>query len=131
MSARARAALALLTLGACQASRPDLDESPTALPHAAAAVVRARYAPARDLGPLFHDVQTSGVFEDSKTFVDARPRRAPAEILAEWERSRGVPGFSLRAFVRREFEAPADAGADVRTDTTRTMVRPTPDRVPE
>src|SRR2546430_9703984 len=34
----------------------------------------ARYEPARDLGRLFHDVQLSGIFEDSKTFADARPR---------------------------------------------------------
>src|SRR2546427_454649 len=41
-----------------------------------------RYDPARDLGPLFHDVQLSGIFADSKTFVDARPRLAPATIVA-------------------------------------------------
>jgi len=123
MRPRARALVALLLLGACRAAAPDLDASPTTLPSAAAALNRAQYAPSRDLGPLFHDVQTSGVFEDSKTFVDMRPRRAAAEILAEWERSRGVPGFSLRAFVRREFEPPAAVATDVRADTTQPMER--------
>src|SRR3989454_9079257 len=42
----------------------------------------ARYDPARDLGPLFQDVQLAGIFADSKTFVDARPLLAPAEIAA-------------------------------------------------
>ena len=40
----------------------------------------AGYNPARDLGALFHDVELAGVFPDSKTFVDARPRLAPADI---------------------------------------------------
>src|SRR6185436_10829739 len=31
------------------------------------------YNPAHDLGPLFHQIQMSGLFPDSKTFVDARP----------------------------------------------------------
>ena len=96
MSARARAALALLTLGACQASRPDLDESPTALPHAAEAVVRARYARAGDLGRIFHELQTSGLFVYSMWFVDARPRRAgcaascslPPRTAPRWRRWR-------------------------------------------
>src|SRR6266699_199057 len=37
----------------------------------------SRYAPAHDLGPLFQDVQLSGIFADSKTFVDARPLSPP------------------------------------------------------
>ena len=79
------------------------------------------YDPARDLGPLFHDVQMSGIFPDSKTFVDARPLRPPAEITARYASARSTAGFSLQAFVEREFELPRAAGADVRTDTSQSM----------
>ena len=41
----------------------------------------ARYDPAHDLGPLFQDVQLSGIFADSKTFVDARPLLGPPSTL--------------------------------------------------
>jgi alpha,alpha-trehalase len=75
----------------------------------------ARYDPAHALGPLFHDVQMSGIFGDSKTFVDARPRFPPAEIVA---RSRGS---DWRAFVERNFELPRPVGAGFRTDPSQTM----------
>ena len=48
------------------------------------------YNPARDLGPLFHDVQMARVFDDSKTFVDATPRAAPADIAARYLASRSA-----------------------------------------
>lgn len=88
---------------------------------AQAPAVAARYAPARDLGPLFHDVQTARVFPDSKTFADARPRHAPAEIVRAYEAERGRAGFSLAAFVAREFELPRPAGAGARSDTAQSM----------
>ena len=81
----------------------------------------ALYEPSRDLEALFHDVQAGGVFEDSKTFVDARPLSAPAEILRQYAREKEQPGFSLRAFVERNFDLPRLAGGDVRSDTTRTL----------
>jgi alpha,alpha-trehalase len=79
------------------------------------------YDPARDLGPLFHDVQTAGVFADSKTFADARPLAAPAEIAARYRAERGRGGFDLRAFVERHFELPRAAGEGFRTDPSRSM----------
>ena len=116
-------AAALLLLGACRAGAPAAppDARPTSAAPAVATVAGAGYAPARDLGRLFHDVQMAGVFEDSKTFVDARPLRPPAEIVALYERARARPGFSLAEFVARHVAPPADPGAGVRTDTTRTM----------
>jgi len=82
-----------------------------------------RYDPSRDLGPLFQDVQLSGLFDDSKTFVDARPRFAPSEIASRYADARGKPGFDLRAFVDANFELPRPVGADrdFRTDTSQTM----------
>ncbi|MGH7550977.1 MAG: alpha,alpha-trehalase TreF [Gemmatimonadota bacterium] len=81
----------------------------------------ARYYPARDLGPLFHDVQLSGIFPDSKTFADARPLRPPAEIVARYAALRDSAGFSLRTFVDRHFELPQPVGGDFRADTSRSM----------
>src|SRR5213076_704806 len=81
----------------------------------------ARYDPARDLGPLFQDVQLSGIFTDSKTFVDARPLVAPSEIAARYAATRASSGFSLQAFVQRYFELPRPAEASFHTDTSQTM----------
>src|SRR5262245_65384398 len=62
------------------------------------------YDPPRDLGPLFSAVQLSEIFEDSKTFVDARPRRAPSDLAKQYLDARGVAGFNLRRFVDENFE---------------------------
>jgi len=69
------------------------------------------YDPAHDLGQLFHAVQMSGIFPDSKTFVDARPLLAPREIVARYAAERESAGFSLRAFVERYFQTPAPVAA--------------------
>ena len=80
----------------------------------------AVYEPSRALGTLFHDVQLSGMFPDSKTFVDARPLEAPAQITAAYATERSAPNFSMRSFVEKHFEIPRAAG-DVKTDTTLNM----------
>src|SRR5919106_3807983 len=87
----------------------------------AAPAPRAAYDPSRDLGALFHDVQTARLFGDSKTFVDARPLAAPAEIAARYAAERGAPALDLRAFVERHFALPRPVGEGFRTDTSRTM----------
>src|SRR5213594_1894857 len=79
------------------------------------------YDPAHDLGQLFHDVQLSGIFEDSKTFADARPRLAPAEITARYGPVRGAPQFNLRQFVEKHFEVPRPVGEGFRSVTSQTM----------
>src|SRR5438093_4612205 len=79
------------------------------------------YDPSRALGPLFHDVQLSGIFPDSKTFVDARPRLAPSEIAARYAAERGPAQFNLRSFVEQHFELPRPAGEGVRSDTSQSM----------
>lgn len=81
----------------------------------------AQYLPSRDLGPLFHDVQLARVFPDSKTFADARPLRAPAEIEAAYLAQRGEAGFDLAAFVREHFEAPEAVGAGYQSDRSLSM----------
>jgi len=81
----------------------------------------ARYDPAHDLGPLFHDVQLSGLFTDSKTFADARPRLAPVDITARYGSARATAGFSLQGFVQESFEVPRPVGEGFRSDTSQTM----------
>jgi alpha,alpha-trehalase len=115
MLARAAFFAMLALAGGCVAPSPNV-QPPPIQPAASSA-----YDPSRALGPLFHDVQTAGVFPDSKTFVDARPLAPPAAIVARYAAERGGAGFDLRAFVARSFELPRAAGAGVRTDTARTM----------
>ncbi len=79
------------------------------------------YAPARDLGPLFQDVELSPLFEDSKTFVDAKPRSDPAEIAKRYEEAKKAPGFNLRSFVEQNFDVPKPVGGDFKSDTSQSM----------
>ncbi len=95
--------------------------APAAATPSGPAADAARYDPSRDLGPLFHDVQTAGIFPDSKTFVDARPLAPPAEIAARYAAARERGGLDLKAFVERRFELPRPAGEGVRADTSRPM----------
>jgi alpha,alpha-trehalase len=105
---------ALVLATGCRAGTPVA--APTAVEQSATV-----YEPSRALGPLFHDVQLAGIFPDSKTFVDARPLQTPAAIVASYAADRGTAGFSLRTFVEQHFEMPRAAGADFRTDTSRSM----------
>lgn len=80
-----------------------------------------RYDPAHDLGALYQAVQLSGIFPDSKTFADARPRVAPAEIVAQYDSARRLAAFDYRAFVERNFDLPRPVGEGFQTDRSQTM----------
>ncbi|HKC41586.1 MAG TPA: alpha,alpha-trehalase TreF [Gemmatimonadales bacterium] len=75
------------------------------------------YNPARDLGPLFHQIQMSGIFPDSKTFVDARPLMDPAEITQHFD------GNNLKAFVEEHFALPRPIAEGFHTDRSQTMAQ--------
>ena len=78
----------------------------------AVAPARATAATPHELyGELFIAVQMTRVFNDGKSFVDARPRSAPALIRARFEAERRLPGFSLPDFVRAHFALPDHAAA--------------------
>ncbi|GAB4093914.1 alpha,alpha-trehalase [Flaviaesturariibacter terrae] len=64
--------------------------------------------PDRLYGVLFTDVQQSGLFPDSKTFVDAIPKRDPALIVQDYVSIRNNPAirFSLEHFVEENFFLP-------------------------
>lgn len=115
-AARRGAALAVvLPLVAGCRGAPPLPPPPSAIE------ATERYDPASDLGPLFHDVQMARIFDDSKTFVDARALRAPARIAEDYRTRRDRPGFDLRAFVDTHFEVPRPVGVEFETDPARTM----------
>jgi len=57
-------------------------------------------------GALFEAVQSSGIFDDSKFFVDATPKRKPELIIKEWESLRLNADFDLKLFVRENFQLP-------------------------
>ena len=110
---RLSAVLAAFTVATCTTSKTstNLHQPPAA----------TRYEPSRALGPLFAAVQLSGIFPDSKTFVDARPLLAPAQLVARYDSARRVPGFNLRAFVGQNFEMPQTVAADFHTDRSQSM----------
>src|SRR5690349_21730142 len=88
-------------------SSPDPAASPARarVPIPAVYPARARgYEPWETLAELFADVQMAGIFPDSKTFADARPRFAPRTIRERYDRVRFEPGFQLRAFVAEHFD---------------------------
>ena len=76
-------------------------------------------SPDKLYGPLFKDVQMQKIFPDLKTFVDCIPRRAPSEIMADYDRLANEPTFDLKAFVASNFTPPADPD-----DSQRPPVKP-------
>jgi alpha,alpha-trehalase len=58
------------------------------------------------LSPLYEAVQTSGLFADSKFFVDCTLKSEPHEIQEAYENAKDQPGFELRAFLETHFSFP-------------------------
>ena len=83
--------------------------------------------PADVFGDLFVAVQSAGIFVDSKTFVDAIPKKDPQQILADYATATGPHTIDLREFVQREFVLPVPrevsyrsiAGEDIRAHIDR------------
>jgi alpha,alpha-trehalase len=84
-----------------------IDCRPEARQAAAACVPAAdTHTPADRYQEFFIAVQSGGVFEDCKTFVDCAPRAEPDAILTAYRAQCGQPGFDLKAFVHRHFAPP-------------------------
>ncbi|NID10653.1 alpha,alpha-trehalase TreA [Fibrivirga algicola] len=75
-------------------------------------------SPERLFGDLFHDVQLSGLFADSKTFVDCTPKQAPEAILAAYHTERTQPDFDLDTFVNQQFDRPSAVASGYVSDTS-------------
>ncbi|HLP96278.1 MAG TPA: alpha,alpha-trehalase TreA [Saprospiraceae bacterium] len=58
------------------------------------------------LSPLFKDVQSGGIFPDSKFFPDCTAKSAPEVILDAYMQQKDQPGFNLLAFVSAHFDFP-------------------------
>ncbi|HHP7240143.1 MAG TPA: alpha,alpha-trehalase TreF [Cyclobacteriaceae bacterium] len=68
------------------------------------------FYPEKDLNEVFVAVQSNEIFRDSKTFVDAIPKREPLEIVNEFNENHRNEGFDLKAFVLANFEIPEKIG---------------------
>ncbi len=79
-------------------------------------VVPSILPPDQLFGPLFHDVQVNHVFEDSITFADCFPKRAPEEILSLYEIQKHKKDFSLKDFVADYFDIPEPINTDYKSD---------------
>jgi len=66
-------------------------------------------SPADTYGELFHQVQMRKLFPDGKTFVDATPRRSPAQILAAYRAHAAFTDAELKRFVHANFVVPLSA----------------------
>lgn len=60
---------------------------------------------------LFREVQSKGLFADSKTFVDCIPRKEPTAIMAAYHAAKDDPAFNLALFVHEHFTAPQETEA--------------------
>ncbi len=79
-----------------------------ALADAAAPAAAITPPPSELYGDLFVAVQTAQIYPDQKTFVDATPNTDPATIVQRYQQQKGMPGFSLKAFVDQYFTPPVD-----------------------
>ena len=73
-------------------------------------------------GELFHDVQMSGIFEDSKTFVDCVPKKSTDEILTAYKHSKDLNEFDLLTFVGKYFNLPPNLNSGFKTNPKNTAI---------
>lgn len=64
------------------------------------------YLHIESLSPLYEDVQQSGIFSDSKYFVDALPKVNVGTILEQYATKIKQPSFSLLKFIQENFILP-------------------------
>jgi alpha,alpha-trehalase len=104
----------------------------------AAGPVADNAPPSVALGDLYRAVEMADIFADQKTFADAIPSQAPAQILIAYEKQKRQPDFSLKAFVARYFvlperksvrlAGPADKSVKAYIATGWTLLQRPPDR---
>lgn len=70
---------------------------------------------------FFKEVQLTPVFEDSKTFVDMRPKISKKKILEYYKAQKDNPDFNLQKFIYNYFDTSRSIKADFITDSTKTM----------
>uniref|UniRef100_A0A2S2PC56 Trehalase n=1 Tax=Schizaphis graminum TaxID=13262 RepID=A0A2S2PC56_SCHGA len=55
-------------------------------------------------GPLLHDVQMSGTFNDSKEFVDMRLLHSPNETMKTFMEMKKFGNFNIKSFIQNHFD---------------------------
>lgn len=70
---------------------------------------------------LFKEVQLSGIFPDSKTFVDCTPKKPLYQINEDYAAGKNNVGFQLKVFVLKYFELPETPDTGFVSDTSRSM----------
>ncbi len=72
-------------------------------------------------GDLYTAVQSSGVFKDSKTFVDSIPKNDPELILDLYKTEKDKQTFSLKAFVLSHFNVPSEIDEKINLPEKRSL----------
>jgi len=67
---------------------------------------------------LFHDVQLSRIFADSKTFADACPKHSWSKIYTDYEIAKTTEKFNLTNFIHQHFVIPKTILLTKDTDST-------------
>jgi alpha,alpha-trehalase len=62
--------------------------------------------PSVEFGELYRAVEMGGLFPDQKTFADAISNESAAQVMADYEREKELPGFDLNSFVSQRFALP-------------------------
>ncbi|ELR71496.1 Trehalase [Fulvivirga imtechensis AK7] len=70
---------------------------------------------------LFKEVQLSGIFPDSKTFVDCTPKQPLTKINDQYIAGKDQEGFQLKEFVLKHFELPKNPETGFVSDTAASM----------
>lgn len=75
-------------------------------------------SPAKLYPGLFEQIQMQQVYTDGKTFVDARPKAAPATIIQAYRRDITKPKFNLKEFAHQYFNVPAPSSTAYHSNVT-------------
>ncbi len=72
-------------------------------------------------GKLYTAVQSSGIFKDSKTFVDSIPKNNPELITKLYEIEKDKTSFNLKTFVLSHFDIPSEIVENIKLPENRTL----------
>ena len=72
-------------------------------------------------GDLFTAVQSSGVFKDSKTFVDSIPKNDPELILDLYKTEKDKSTFNLKTFILSHFNVPLEVDEKINLPEKRSI----------
>jgi len=75
--------------------------------------------PAKDYGDMFAAIQNSGIFPDSKTFVDCTPKRSVADIVEDFKKN--ADNIDLKKFVDDNFLLPHQYSSGFKSDASKSM----------